>query len=167
MTRYVAFIRGLNANPGTRIKMKQLESIFITCGFSGILTYGGSGNVVFDSDKDEREIADMIRSGLRESIGYDTKVFLRTMSHLKNLVECHPFINSPENDLYVSFLEDDLSSDLSLSGYGYEVNVRGYDAFISSHRVDGRRLVEGVEGLFGAGSTARSWRVIERIVSLG
>jgi len=53
MTRYVAFLRGINLGK-RRVKMEQLRRHFEGFGLENVATFIASGNVVFDSPRQDR-----------------------------------------------------------------------------------------------------------------
>lgn len=56
-TPYVALLRGINVGGNNKISMPKLKTAFERQGFSHVLTYINSGNVVFNTGmEDEREI---------------------------------------------------------------------------------------------------------------
>jgi uncharacterized protein (DUF1697 family) len=55
MTKYVAFLRGINVG-GRIIKMTKLKACFEKAGFSNVSTLLQTGNISFESDKKEREL---------------------------------------------------------------------------------------------------------------
>ena len=56
MTKYVALLRGINVGGKNMIKMPELKQAFISIGMQGVSTYIQSGNVLFSSDKGEKEL---------------------------------------------------------------------------------------------------------------
>jgi uncharacterized protein (DUF1697 family) len=53
MIKYIALLRGINVGGKNTIKMSDLKTSFEQRGFQNIITYIGSGNVLFDSDLEE------------------------------------------------------------------------------------------------------------------
>ena len=49
MSRYVAFLRGINVSGQKLIKMEELRKHFEIPGFKNVVTYIQSGNVLFDA----------------------------------------------------------------------------------------------------------------------
>lgn len=95
MTRYAAFLRGINLGR-RRVTGDRLSEIFVGLGFTGVATFLASGNVVFatvDADVEEAEdgLGPRIEAALERSLGYDVPVFLRTQAHLRSIVERRPF----------------------------------------------------------------------------
>jgi uncharacterized protein (DUF1697 family) len=78
MTRYIAFLRAINVG-GHTVKMEALRSIFESLGFSNVETFIASGNVIFESKlKGDKTLEDKIEKKLKEILGYEVIVFVRT-----------------------------------------------------------------------------------------
>ncbi len=101
MERYVAFLRGMNLGK-RRIKNEELRAEFEALGFADVATFRASGNVVFgvgDDDaagtppksKSEADLAATIESGLREALGYEVPVFLRSLAEVAAIAASRPF----------------------------------------------------------------------------
>jgi len=87
MPRFVAFLRGINVGSHI-VKKETLQEAFTALGFRNVMTYGQSGNVIFETDSTEPEVArTKIENKLGRTLGYDTPVFIRTISQLKAIVE--------------------------------------------------------------------------------
>lgn len=55
MAGYVAFLRGINVGGNNRVPMPDLKKLFEENGFTDVITYINSGNVIFSSDKNSAE----------------------------------------------------------------------------------------------------------------
>src|SRR5437868_4934049 len=92
MVKYVAFLRGINVGGHKLISMKDLSRMFEAIGFEDVRTYIQSGNVIFgDASADAELVTERAERGLREALGYEVKVILRTMNEVEGLVERNPF----------------------------------------------------------------------------
>jgi uncharacterized protein (DUF1697 family) len=59
--------------------MDTLRQLFETLGFSGVATFIGSGNVVFETTaKNAKMLERKIEKKLRQALRYEVAVFLRT-----------------------------------------------------------------------------------------
>jgi uncharacterized protein (DUF1697 family) len=92
MTRYVAFLRGMNVG-GHRITNAELCAAFEEIGLPDATTFRASGNVIFDApDGDDRaELAARIEHGLEEILGYAVPVFLRDAEETQAIADHQPF----------------------------------------------------------------------------
>ena len=69
---------------------ERLEAAFTALGFQDVVTYRQSGNVIFETDaKDLNKVRARIEDKLLKLLGYDVAVFVRSMSHLRNLVKAN------------------------------------------------------------------------------
>lgn len=91
MFRYVAFLRGVNVG-GHIAKKDQLQDAFRALGFVNVVTFKQSGNVVFETDKtDVEETRLEIEEKLRDTLGYDVAVFIRSIPQLKAIIQRSSF----------------------------------------------------------------------------
>lgn len=91
MTRYVAFLRGVNVG-GINIKMADLKAAFADLGYTDIRTVLASGNVVFDTDEtDPAAVKQRIEGCLRATFGYDAWIVLLDLAAVRTIVEAYPF----------------------------------------------------------------------------
>jgi uncharacterized protein (DUF1697 family) len=109
MPRYFAFLRAVNVG-GRTIVMARLRTLFESMGFSGVETFIASGNVVFDSTiKEPKRLEEKIARCLKETLGFDVPVFVRTESELKK-ISAHqtfpPNVLSQAQALTIAFLSE-------------------------------------------------------------
>jgi len=92
MPRYVAFLRGMNLG-GRRVSNKDLCAAFDEIGLPDASTFRASGNVVFDAPAGARraDIPRQIEAGLRELLGYEVPVFLRSAAETQAIAAVEPF----------------------------------------------------------------------------
>jgi uncharacterized protein (DUF1697 family) len=92
MTRYAAFLRGINLGRQRRISSADLRARFEDLGFADVDAFRTSGNVVFGADRESRaKIADRIEKGLAETFGFEVAIFLRTASEIRAVADHQPF----------------------------------------------------------------------------
>ena len=73
--RYVALLRGINVGGRTLVKMADLKACFEQLGFAAVSTYIASGNVLFESDEDDRdELATTIEAAIEQRFELPVKV---------------------------------------------------------------------------------------------
>lgn len=94
MSRYVAFLRGINVG-GRRATSEQLCSCLVEIGFDDVATFRASGNVIFSADDGGGEREDQLAARLEEamlgSLGYEVPVFLRSASEIQAIAGYEPF----------------------------------------------------------------------------
>jgi uncharacterized protein (DUF1697 family) len=106
MTTYIAFLRGMNLGK-RNIKMDELRGLFAELKFENVRTYIASGNVIFDAkEKDEKKLTAKLEKHLKERLGYDVKVMLRSRAELEAVLKNNPFKNAPAGtNTYISFYD--------------------------------------------------------------
>lgn len=114
MTRYAAFLRGINLGK-RRIKMDRLARLFEELEFANIATFIASGNVIFDAEADEKDLAAAIESHLLQRLGYEVDTFIRSMEELQGIARGHVFedVDGSGWSLYVIFLKDSAGADVT------------------------------------------------------
>jgi uncharacterized protein (DUF1697 family) len=104
MITYIALLRGMNLGK-RNIKMDELRKLFAELKLGNVRTYIASGNVIFDAkEKDEKKLTAKIEKHLKDSLGYEVFVMLRTRAELEAVLKNNPFKDAPENTTtYISF----------------------------------------------------------------
>ena len=91
MSRYVAFLRGINVG-GHRVTSEGLRSCIEELGFRDVSTFRASGNLIFDGGRESAEkVAGRIEQGLAASLGYEVPAFVRTAAELEGIAKHEPF----------------------------------------------------------------------------
>jgi uncharacterized protein (DUF1697 family) len=91
MTRWVAFLRGMNLG-GRRITNDELCACFEKLGLSGPTAFLASGNVVFRATGTSAErLTGRLETGLAECLGYAVPTFLRRDTEVRAIVAHEPF----------------------------------------------------------------------------
>src|SRR5215469_15768553 len=115
MSRFIAFLRAINAGPDRAVKMEFLRRVFKSLHFSDVTTFIASGNVVFKaSAKNAKALEKKIEKGLRRALQYEVAVFVRTDTELAKIANCRQFRQSEADgrDFNVILLADALGESL-------------------------------------------------------
>jgi uncharacterized protein (DUF1697 family) len=119
MKRYITLLRGINVGGNNIIKMIDLKVCFEEMGFTNVVTYIQSGNVVFNSEQSEMpDLSGQIESQLSERFNYHSKIVLFTQEKLVKIISEAPteFGTKPDEYRYdVIFLREPFSSKEVLS----------------------------------------------------
>jgi len=143
MIRYVALLRGINVGGHKLVRMDALRRIFEAAGFAQVETYIQSGNVIFDSaERDARALEQVIEARLREALGFEVAVLLRTLREVEALARRDPFGRGETEDgakVYVTFLREKPGRELrhaltSQSGEEVDVRVENREVFVLIRR---------------------------------
>jgi len=113
-SQYLTLLRGINVGGKNIMKMTDLKSCFEKMGFTGVLTYIQSGNILFTSDeKDKTSLTDKIEQALSERFNYQSRVVVLSYKQLKTVVDKAPPGFGKNADKYrydVLFLKEPLTS---------------------------------------------------------
>ncbi|MGE5575352.1 MAG: DUF1697 domain-containing protein [Ignavibacteria bacterium] len=91
MRRFVVFLKGINVGGRTVVKEK-LKEAFTSLGFQNVSTYKQSGNVIFETETANlQDVTAIIEEKLRNTLGYEVAVLVRTIPQLKSIIDLDPF----------------------------------------------------------------------------
>ena len=107
MTRYAAFLRGVNVG-GVTLKMAALTRALEAAGFTGVETILASGNVLLDSEADAAAVRNRAERALRDEFGYEAWVLVYALDTVAHISSAYPFPREVEgHHSYVTFVSDD------------------------------------------------------------
>jgi len=178
MSTQVAFLRAINVGGHASVKMTDLRRAFAAAGCRDVRTLIQSGNVIFDPPaRDWASVSRRIRARLRDLLGHEPDVLLRTVRDIERMVETEPFAGleaGPGVKLYVAFLSHEPGDGKSLPRRSPRealevVAMQGLEVFVVS-----RRKKNGffgfpnnfIETELGVPATTRNWSTIKRIIEL-
>lgn len=106
--RYLSLLRGINVGGQKKIKMAELRAMYETLGFTEVLSYIQSGNVIFSSPSaTPKALEEMIWEQIKTTFGFEVSVFVYTASVIEEVAQRNPFLpQAPEafKKLHLSFL---------------------------------------------------------------
>lgn len=106
MTRYAAFLRGVNVS-GTTMKMADVVEALTGAGFTSVRTILASGNVLLDSSDTAAKVRTKAEAALRDAFGYDAWVLVYDVDAVRAIAEKYPFESEVEgHHSYVTFVSD-------------------------------------------------------------
>ncbi len=117
MTRYAAFLRGVNVG-GVNLKMAEVAQAFEEAGFTNVKTILASGNVLLDSRSGVDAVRKKAEKALRDTFGYDAWVLAYDSDTVRSISEHFPFEREVDGyHSYVTFVTDaDLLDELAHLG---------------------------------------------------
>ena len=178
MTRYIAFLRGINVGGHKMIKMAELVRLLSAAGFKNVRTFIASGNVIFDAPpKDSKALAGKIEKTILKGFGFEVAVVVMTLDKLKAITTRNPFKRvEPSEDvmLFVTLFSSELKPrpklPLASTPDNLElVSVTDSAAFMVAHRKKTGWFEfpnNFIEKEFGLTATTRNWSTLVKIVAL-
>jgi uncharacterized protein (DUF1697 family) len=107
--RAIALLRGINVGGHKIIPMATLKAIFESAGYTNVVTFIQSGNVLFDTTTtDMDKLRTKIEKMLVDALGYDVPTIIRSADEMKKVVSKNPFADEhveKKTKYYVMFLE--------------------------------------------------------------
>ena len=174
MTRYAAFLRGVNLGKRT-VKSAELKAAFLAMGFEDVTTLLASGNVLFDAAT-SAGLKEKLEAGLEAQFSFKVPIVLRSLDELRALVAGDPFGRQAGEDaqLHVLLLDRPLPQDFrfdDLAGDYRVASIRRQEiCFIVYRKADGTYL--GTSKLAvdrslpkGVVATMRNWNTILKAIA--
>ncbi|KAA0113718.1 DUF1697 domain-containing protein [Mycolicibacterium sp. P9-22] len=127
MTRYAAFLRGVNVG-GVTLKMAEVAAVFNAAGFTDVKTVLASGNVLLNSSASTAAVRKKSETALRKNFDYDAWVLAYPLDTVREISANFPFERDvPDHHSYVTFVSDaDVLDELTaLAGEAGETAARG------------------------------------------
>ncbi|HTM66092.1 MAG TPA: DUF1697 domain-containing protein [Flavipsychrobacter sp.] len=110
MQTYISILRGINVSGQKKINMQELKAMYESYGFGNVATYIQSGNVVFQSEKEEEKLlAKKIEDAIKATFGFDVPVLVLTLKDIMATIKHNPFLKEKDiqtDKLHVTFLQD-------------------------------------------------------------
>ena len=111
---YITLLRGINVGGKNIIKMVDLKACFETMGFSNVLTYIQSGNVLFNAqEQDLDQLTDTVEKALMTKFNIKLRVVIVSSEQLKGIIQYAPKGFGSKPDIYrydVIFLKHPLTA---------------------------------------------------------
>lgn len=144
-TQYLALLRGINVGGNNIIKMADLKACFENMGFTDVVTYIQSGNVLFKThEQDKNTLTNKIEKVLSDRFSYKSLIVLITQSQLEIVVKEAP------------------------SGYGLKPEEYRYDVlfmkepFTTEEAIKSIKLREGVDNAYAGKDVLYFSRLISK-----
>ncbi len=88
---YVALVRGINVGRNNKVDMKKLKNTFEELGYTNVVTYINSGNIIFEAKgKKEDKIVKEIELAIKKDFALEIKVLIRDFESIKSLCKKIP-----------------------------------------------------------------------------
>ncbi len=187
MPTHVALLRGINVGGRNRVAMADLREAVAALGHTDVATYIQSGNVVFTSaggQADTTVLCAALERALADNLGVAPRVVVLARDELAQVVADNPYPDeSDPKCLHMVFRNDDLSPDVvahvaqaveraRAKGSPDEAQLVGRTLYLRTPDGLGRSVLAVELGRAGgalstgAGSTARNWTTVLRLLAL-
>ena len=168
MPRMVGLVRAVNV-AGRKLSMPDLRRLTEMSGGRDVETYLQSGNVVFRGGK---QVGSALESALRDELGLDARVLLRTAAELCAVVAGKPY-DDEGSRVSVTFLGASASAKavaaVDPDGYGPDrFIVRGREIYLHTPGGYGRTKLNNAfwERKLDVVATTRNWNSVTALADL-
>ena len=171
MTRYAAFLRGVNVG-GVNLKMADVAKALEEAGFSNVATVLASGNVLLDSPAAVKTVRGRAEKALRDEFGYDAWVLAYDIDAVRAISQGYPFEREVEgHHSYVTFVSDpDVLDELAGLSAGPEEKIARGDGVVY-WQVPRRSTLDSTIGKtmgkkrYQSSTTTRNLRTLVKVLS--
>ena len=173
MRRLIALIRGVTPAGKNRVPMEKLRETLHQNGFPGARTWIQSGNVVLDTQLSPGETAEALRRMIREWIGPDLAVIVKTAEELSAVLAGNPFPDlAPDRVFYTQGngeLDLDRAAALQSMDFGEErlaITPRAAYLYIPGSAARSRLSNNFLERRLGVPLTTRNCNTLRKLIEM-
>jgi uncharacterized protein (DUF1697 family) len=174
MVAYVAMLRGINVSGKNKIKMTDLQALFVGLGHRDVVTYIQSGNVVFRSAaKSAAALASSIERQITREFGFDVAVVIRAKPELVKVIDGNPFGGVDLSKVHVTFLTKKPEAALvrGLADHASppdEFRIAGSEIYLHCPAGYGNSKLNNSfwERKLKVGATTRNWNTVTKLLDL-
>jgi uncharacterized protein (DUF1697 family) len=174
MPRFVTLLRGVNVGGSKKLKMSELSELYSSLGLEDVRTYIQSGNVVFStSQRNTSGLVKRIQNELKDHLGSEVTVFIRTPDELGKIVAENPFLEKDRTRLHVTFLygtpeEAPMAKLNTARSNGEEFSILGREVFLFLPNGMGRTKLSNsfFEKVLRVPATTRNWNTVISLLEM-
>lgn len=157
--------------------MADLRASFQGLGFTNVVTYIQSGNIAFETIKDDiGKLEQDIKSDIADTFGYDIPALILPQEDIKIIISNNPFL--PDKEMDVKFLHVTLLSHLpekeriiTIDGYNHkedQFEILGKTVYIYAPGGYGKTKFNNsfFEKKLGVPATTRNWKTLNKLLDL-
>ncbi len=166
MHAYVALLRAVNVSGTGKLPMTELKAMCEAAGFASVRTYIASGNVVFQSAKNEAQVKKTLEAALSAYAGKPVGVMVRTATEMAAVLAKNPFAKMPGNRTVAYFLDgapakDALQTVTNQSSEQLRLGVREIYAYYPDGIGDAKLKIPAAKN-----GTARNMNTIAKLAEM-
>ncbi len=175
MNKKIAILRGINVGGKRKILMADLKVSCQKLGWENVESYIQSGNLIFNSNEENRALETSLEKSITENYGFDVPVIVRDATELKKAVEKNPFYKADLDisQLHLTFLKSQPSVE------GLE-KIRTYDFEPDKMSISGENIYIFCQGKYHKSkltnnfferhlktrATTRNWKTTLKLLEL-
>jgi uncharacterized protein (DUF1697 family) len=175
MNKKIAILRGINVGGKRKILMVDLKALCRNLGWANVVTYIQSGNLLFDSKKQNPELEAALENAISYNYGFDVPVIVRSANELHSSIGKNSFFGKDADitKLHLTFLKEQPSDEdvEKIKAYNYEPDkfeIQDRDVFICCEgKYHQSKLTNHFfEKKLKVGATTRNWKTVLKLQEL-
>lgn len=89
--KYAALLRGINVGGNNKVPMKRLIQLFEESGFTNVSTYINSGNIFFESSKENNSaVLEVVTAALKREFEFEIPTLVKSHEELVSIANAIP-----------------------------------------------------------------------------
>ncbi|MGB5653915.1 MAG: DUF1697 domain-containing protein [Robiginitalea sp.] len=175
MNKKIAILRGINVGGKRKILMADLKALCQNLGWANVVTYIQSGNLIFDSKKQNPELEQTLEKAISYNYGFDVPVIIRNANELQTSIGRNSFFDKDADitQLHLTFLKENPTSENveKTKTYNFEPDrfeIVEKDVFICcAGKYHQSKLTNNFfEKKLKVGATTRNWKTVLKLQEL-
>jgi uncharacterized protein (DUF1697 family) len=175
MNKKFAILRGINVGGKRKILMADLKVICQKLGWKNVVTYIQSGNLIFDSEKQNSQLEKTLEKAIYSKYGFDVPVMVRNASELQISIGNNSFAagDTDITKLHLTFLKEKPSEENveKIKTYNYKPDkfeIEEKDVFIYCEGQYHRSKLTNnfFEKNLEVAATTRNWKTVLKLREL-
>jgi uncharacterized protein (DUF1697 family) len=172
VARYVAFLRGINLGSTNKISMPRLRELAEGLGYTDVVTYINSGNLVLTATDPAATIEQRLAGAIADELGLKVDVAVRTPARLATIVAENPFPDGDPGLVTVAFLTKAAPAEakrrVAEIATDHEPHVfSGQEVYVHYSQGQGRsKLSAKFSDIIGVSATVRNLRTVTKVLEL-
>jgi len=178
MNKFISILRGINVSGQKKILMADLKAMYKALGFSSVITYIQSGNVIFETDIDDaKQLATMIKNQIKKQTSFDVPIIIRSHKQIKSIIANCPYgkvdLEQDGTKTLVTFLSDTpnktkITDLLNIVKAPETLFIEAQDVYLHCPNGYGKTKLSNVflERKLGVQATTRNWKTLLKLDEL-
>lgn len=176
--KYISILRGINVGGHKKILMADLKILYKNLGFTDVVSYIQSGNVIFESDESNTQlITGSIEQAISKQYGFEVPVIIRTYDEINTAFENSPFgkfdLKTEGSKYFLTLLSDVPTKDNCEILMDYvkspeQLIISGNHIYIHYPNGAGRTKLTNsfIENKLKVVATSRNWKTVVKLLEL-
>jgi uncharacterized protein (DUF1697 family) len=171
---YIILLRGVMPTGKNKVPMAQLREVLTQARFGNVRTYIQSGNALVDTELSAKDVKTRVRELIKNHIGPDLAVVVRTGAQLQKVLDENPFKRGYDSSrvFFVSFAEppppQKIKALLAQDFSPEKLAVTKDTAYLYIPGTYGRGVLSGnfLEKRLGVSATMRNFNTMNKLIRM-